>query len=316
MINLSYHLSESIENNLKEIEALRIKILTIPLKPKSELRLKWESNIEKIYWGLTLADNSLSKTQMAKLLVNPLPKKFKDEEKEVISYMKTLIFIRENWTASTSALNPKNILDIYDLSCKNVFGSTLAYYKSKEPEIKKILEFIESGKDHPIIKAGLIQIEIIKLSPFENGTGRVARLLSHLMLSRFGYDLRGLLVLEDYYREDLVSLKEAITSIEKYKNATKWLEYFIEGVKSGMEKTLKNVQNNSQNTTSNLQWKLSERQKKILESLENPNLKVTNKDVQRMFNVSQITASRDLSKMANLGILLPHGKGRSIFYTK
>ena len=85
MINLSYHLSESIENNLKEIEALRIKILTIPLKPKSELRLKWESNIEKIYWGLTLADNSLSKTQMAKLLVNPLPKKFKDEEKEVIS---------------------------------------------------------------------------------------------------------------------------------------------------------------------------------------------------------------------------------------
>lgn len=316
MINLSYHLSESIENNLKEIEALRIKILTIPLKPKSELRLKWESNIEKIYWGLTLADNSLSKTQMAKLLVNPLPKKFKDEEKEVISYMKTLIFIRENWTASISALNPKNILDIYDLSCKNVFGSTLAYYKSKEPEIKKILEFIESGKDHPIIKAGLIQIEIIKLSPFENGTGRVARLLSHLMLSRFGYDLRGLLVLEDYYREDLVSLKEAITSIEKYKNATKWLEYFIEGVKSGMEKTLKNVQNNSQNTTSNLQWKLSERQKKILESLENPNLKVTNKDVQRMFNVSQITASRDLSKMANLGILLPHGKGRSIFYTK
>jgi len=61
---------------------------------------------------------------------------------------------------------------------------------------------------------------------------------------------------------------------------------------------------------------LNDRQNKILERLENPNLKITNKDVQKMFGVSQITASRDLSKMANLGILLPHGKGRSVFYTK
>jgi len=35
-----------------------------------------------------------------------------------------------------------------------------------------------------------------------------------------------------------------------------------------------------------------------------------------MFKVSQITASRDLSKLGALGLLFIHGKGRSVYYTK
>ena len=316
MVNLSYHLSEGLEKNLKEIEALRTKVLTTPILPKNEFRLRWESNINKTYWGLTLADNKLSKTQIVKLLSSPLPKKMSGEEKEVINYINTLNYIRNEWTGSKNLLNPKKILDIYDLLCKSVFGSTASYFKSKEIEVNKILEFIESGKDHPVIQSGLIQIEIIKLSPFENATGRVARILSHLILSKYGYDLNGFLVLEDYYRDDLVSLKEATNSIERYKNATKWLEYFTQGVKLGMEKVLKNLELTGSEPVRQLGWKLTDRQNKIMGTLENPNQKITNKDVQKIFKVSQITASRDLSKMANLGILLPHGKGRSTFYTK
>ena len=83
-----------------------------------------------------------------------------------------------------------------------------------------------------------------------------------------------------------------------------------------MEKVLKSVESINFEPTKLATWKLTERQKKIMEKLENPNIQITNRDVQKMFTVSQITASRDLSKMVNLGILLPHGKGRSIFYTR
>lgn len=314
MVNLSYHLSETLTENLKTIEDLRKKILITPIKPKTELMLRWEANLNKAYWGLTLADNPLTKSQMIKILSSPLPKKLKDREKEVISYIQTLIYIRENWTASNKLITTKDVLDIYDLSCKSVFGSTANYYKSKEELVAKILTFIESGKENPVIQAGLLQIEIIKLSPFENGTGRVARLLSHLILSKYGYDLRGFLVLEDYYREDLISLRDATGTIEKYKNATKWLEYFTLGVKKGMEKVLENISH--KNNASVSLWRLSNRQKLIMEKLENPNIKITNREVAKMFAVSQITASRDLSKMVNLGVLLPHGKGRSVYYTK
>lgn len=314
MITLSYNLSENIQSNLKRIDELLIKVLTTPINPKDESRIRWNANINKTYWGLTLADNPMSKTQMAKLISKPLPKKIKETEKEVISYIKTLYEIREKWTASKRLLSTKDVLAIYDLSCRSRFGSTSAYFKSKEDIVEKILKFIELGKEHPVIQSGLLQIEIIKLSPFENGTGRVARLLSHLILAKHGYDLRGLITLEDYYREDLVSLKSATKSIEKSKNATEWLEYYTEGVKRSMEKVLEIVSKSESQTSSN--WKLTERQKKILEKLENPDSKVTNRDICKMFGISQITASRDLSKMVNLGVLLVHGKGRSVYYTK
>jgi len=315
MVNLTYHLSDNLNQSLKNIDNLRVEFLKIPLPPKLELKLRWESNVSKTYWGLSLADNNLTKNQIIKLLSSPIPKKMTNKEKEVINYMSTLSHIYSEWTGSTNYPGSKNILEIYDMLCKNVFGSTNAYFKSKENEVNKILDFLISGKDHPVIQAGLIQIEIIKLSPFENATGRVARMLSHLILARYGYDFRGLLVLEDYYRDDLISLKEATNSIEKYKNATFWLEYFTNGIYVNMEKLLKSIKDR-ENSPVSPHWKLNHRQQTILEKLENPNQKITNKDVQKYCSVSQITASRDLSKMTNLGILLPHGKGRSVFYTK
>ena len=63
-------------------------------------------------------------------------------------------------------------------------------------------------------------------------------------------------------------------------------------------------------------WQLNDRQKSILGFLENPDATITNKRVRSLFKISQITASRDLTKLANLGLLFAHGKGRSVFYTK
>ncbi len=61
---------------------------------------------------------------------------------------------------------------------------------------------------------------------------------------------------------------------------------------------------------------LNERQKEIISLVDKPNSKISNKHVQKIFNVSQITASRDLAKLASLGLLFAISKGRSTFYTK
>lgn len=317
MINLPFHLSINIEEFLQEAERLKTSILTTPLAPKEENQYRWEITLEKTYWGLTLADNPLSKKEMAKLLSTPQLKKMTDHQREVVEYANTINYIRNEWTATKKPITTRDVLHIYDLACREVFGSTTSYFKSKETEVGEILKYIESGKDHPIIKAGLIQIEIVKLSPFENGTGRTARLLSHLILAKYGYDLRGLLCLEDYYRSDLVSLKNASISVELYKSATIWLEYFSQGVVESLRKTNEKVRTmkNIQTLPSSF-WKLNQRLQKIIDIMENPNIKMTNKEVQKRFGVSQITASRDLAKLASLGIILSHGKGRSVFYSK
>jgi len=179
------------------------------------------------------------------------------------------------------------------------------------------LDYLQTGKEHPIVQAGFSQIQIIKISPFENGSARVARLFSHLLLYKHGFDCRGLLVLEQYYRSDLVGLKEAIKSVDRDKNLTFWLEYFAKGIAVQLQKALEEI--NSPKFKTDLSasfWKLNERQKQILEYLENPEQKITNKEAQKMFSISQITASRYLSKLTSLGLIFSHGKGRSTFYTK
>ena len=98
---------------------------------------------------------------------------------------------------------------------------------------------------------------------------------------------------------------------------TVWLEYFTFCAMSALEKALEVAKNlRFQEELPASFWKLNTRQKQILEALEKPDEKVTNKEVQKVFKVSQITASRDLTHMANLGLLLAHGKGRSVFYTR
>ena len=61
---------------------------------------------------------------------------------------------------------------------------------------------------------------------------------------------------------------------------------------------------------------LTDRQKQILSLFDEPGLRLTNRKVQELFDVSQITASRDLAKLAELNLLFSSGKGRSVFYTK
>lgn len=314
---MSYNLSETLRKSIQVSEVLRQKILLTPIPPKVELRMRWEATLQKIFWALSLAETPVSKSDMIKLLAYPPKRRLTKFEKDIINYKKALDFIKEEWLVSPRIITPKSMLDLYNLACRPVFGSSAASFRSKRKDLKHFLDYLQIGKEHPIVQTGISQIQIIKISPFENGSARVARLFSHLLLYKHGFDCRGLLVLEEYYRTDLVALKEAIKSVDRNKNLTFWLEYFAKGIAVQLQKALGEIK--SQKFKTHLPasfWKLNDRQKQILEYLENPEQKTTNKGVQKMFNVSQVTASRYLSKLTSLGLILSHGKGRSTFYTK
>ena len=121
MLNLTYHLSETIQENLKRIDELRTKILLTPLSPKQEMKLRYEANISKSYWALTLADNPLTKAQIIKLLDNPLPKKLTDPQKEIVGYLNALSYIHNYWSGQNKQITTRTVLDLYDLSCKKSF---------------------------------------------------------------------------------------------------------------------------------------------------------------------------------------------------
>jgi len=319
-VNFSYNISDHLDSYLKTIDYIRAEILTYPISPKNEMRLKWDANLERVIWTASLTDNQLSKSEVIKLLSSSVfspKKKLTKDEKDILSLKNSFSYIRENWFVSKNTVTLSTIKKLYDVSSKLTYGTMTGLTEFSVRQIKVLLEYLQKGADRPFIQAGIAQAQLFNITPFDNGNGRISRLLSYLYLYKNGYDVREMLNLEEFYKQDMLTYKRMLETHKTKGNLTMWLEYFAYGATKTLENILYKIQNlKFQEKMPVSFWKLSNRQKKIIEFLENPQENITNKQVQKLFKVSQITASRDLTHLTNLGLLLSHGKGRSIFYTK
>jgi prophage maintenance system killer protein len=313
---LTYNLSGNLRNELAQIDLLRKELLTIPISPKTELRLRWEATISKVYWSLTLSASSLSKEDTAKIIYSNDSKKLSQDEINALSYKDALDYINQEWKVNPRPLSINILSNLYDITCKSAVAKNIKLNRVRK-ELNMLFEYLHSSGEHPIIKAAIAQIQIIKLAPFENGNGRMARLIPYIYLYKSGYDFRGMLVLDEFYSRDIANLKLSIDSLDNNENLTLWLEYFTKNTREQLERTIDIAQSEKFSTNVPASyWKLNSRQKGILNILDAPGSKITNMEVQKKYNVSQITASRDLSKLYELQLLFMHGKGRSTYYTK
>ena len=318
---LAYNLSNTVKANLDKIESLRTSLLTLPISPKNELRLKWEASLQKTYWSLVLSANPLTKTQMTTILSKNISvqtqTKLKKHQKEVINYKKALNYISTEWLVNGRPVTINSFKALYDIACKETISKPPNITKAKKVKLTSLFEYLHSNSESPVIQAGISQIQMILIAPLNEGNGRLARLIPYLYLYKRGYDCRGMVVIDEYLGNDLVKLKLAIESVKKTNNLTLWLEYFTKGLLEQLQRAYDNA--SVYRFSSDLPqsyWKLNDRQKEVLDMLTLPGSRVTNKAVQMKFKVSQITASRDLSHLSSLDLTFVHGKGRSTYYVR
>lgn len=312
MVNLSYNLSANIQDSLKKVESLRIKILTVPLSRETELKIRWNKTINKIYWSLVLENTEVKKQNIEKVLSNSSPKKLEKQEKEVLRYKKALDYIAQDWLAADRSITSRTITNLHDI-CSD--GRLV----TSENSIKEITNYIGTSNEHPVLEAAILQIALLSLSPFSKGNGKTARLSTYLSLYRKGYDFKGFLCVDERLAKDEVIYKEYVEKVKGGGNITLWLEYFTNILVEELEKVLTDILAEKYNSSSSLGrsfFELNDRQKEILSILDQPQVTISNKKVQNLFKISQITASRDLSRLSALGLIYPHGKGRSVYYSR
>jgi len=276
--------------------------------------MKWEAEVARIYWSVTISGNTTKRKHIAHLLssLNPNYKKLTDDEKEVLRYQNVLDYIYHNWHVNDDKLNVSDIETIYNLISAN--KSTIS--ATKEEELARVLRYLELSDEHSVIKAGILQLEIRYLSPFASYNGILSRIASYLMLYKNGYDIRGMLVLDEYWKKENSKYKEAIKSTFLSQVLTHWLEFYAEAMEFQLNKTMQAIYaKRTQHLLPEIFWELNERQMEIRRYLLNPKNTISNREVQKRFGVSQITASRDLTKMVKLGTLVARGRGRSTYYT-
>lgn len=311
---LAYNLSNNLQDHIKKVKLARKKLALLPIPPRDEVRLKWEAGVERIYWNLLLTEQDVSKNQIQKLFSSS-KKKLTSQERALVNHKKAFTYIKEEWQATLKPVNFSAFRKLQSILNKGLDRSS-SITGSKKKTIEHLITYLESSKEDPVIKAGIAQIQLDQIYPIEKGH-LITGVIPYLFLYKEGYDFRELLVIEEFYRRDLVTFRNAKSTVLKNENLTLWLEYFSFSVFAQARKAYRKAESTRFSTDAPAKlFKLNERQKEILNMLDDPGIKIKNKDVRKKFNVSQITASRDLSELEDLGLLFKHGKGRSTYYTK
>jgi len=319
MKSLSYTRSLNLTSSLQRLDELHKQLLLIPLAPSTELQLQWEAGTQKIQYLLALAGTVvapdgkvISPTLIGELLLHGDTKYTPIFKEEVVSYRSALDYLYRHWLVNPKVITLDDLLAFY----QTIFPKETLI--GDEVELTSSLQYIQINPEHPLIQAALAQILVLSLSPFSAHNEQFSHLVFLLFMYKFGYDLRRLPVYEEQYVLDITNYKNMILQSHRLENVTPWLEYVCQRVIIAAQKTVEKVQqekNNPSHSNAAL-FALADRQQLIMNLFNAPGIKVSNRMVQKKFRVSQITASRDLAKLADSGLIFAIGKGRSTYYTK
>ena len=309
MLSFSYTISLQLSDTLAHITQLRTHILSLPITPKTEAKLTWEGTAIRTWATLALAQYDLPKHHVATILAHPA--KPNRATGMILGQRDAYDFIHSSWRA-----NPR---PIPVAALETLF--TIAYPRSRgfnviEPALKELIDYLATEEEHPLTQASIAHLYILTLPKLPD-PGIFARLIHYLYLSKYGYDLRGYIAPDRVWQADGATYRRLSDTSAKTHTLTAWLEYMAQSMRTNLESIASDIRESRFHIEFPPSfWELSDRQKEILKRMAHPDATVTNRQVQKYFRVSQITASRDLSRLTSLGLLYPHGKGRSVYYTK
>ncbi len=328
---------------LTRISAARETILSSPLIPKWNVTLRQEAIIHSAHSSTRIEGNRLSLEQVSELARGREITATRRDKQEVLNYLEVLKniknLIKDNFTTE------KDILIIHRMVTKNTLDNPedCGVYRNRyvvvgnrftgevffrPPQnlevpglVKNLLEWInseESKELDPIIEAGIVHYELVRIHPFVDGNGRTTRVLAALIFYLRGFDTNQFFCLDDYYNSDRPAYYKALQSVKPdILDLTNWLEYFVEGVNISIETVKERIIRLSSKRlrkAKGRQIALTERQMRIIEFI-NQNGKITNRDVREMFKLSDEGALKEIKKLINLEIIKSEGKGRALHYT-
>ncbi len=189
-----------------------------------------------------------------------------------------------------------------------------------------ITDFLEwlnkTDKDvlHPALKAGVTHYELVRIHPFLDGNGRVARAAATLLLFLDGYDIKQFFSLDEYYDQDALRYYDSLQSVDsRHGDLTGWLEYFSEGIAIELNRVKEKVKSLSRDIKikeqlGGKQVALTKRQLKIVEYMQKVGY-LQNKMFFEVFPmVSEDTVLRDVTDLIKKGIVTKEGSTKGARY--
>jgi len=342
MFNPVYTITNKILTNIAKIEAAEEVIRHAPLLPLWEKKFKEEAIVRAVYHGTHIEGNALAKDDAKNILEGKEVIGRPRDIQEIINYRKVIEFIDEEAKKKIDKITELLIKKLHRIITNKILTTGQGEYRTKQVIIRNsatgevtfrpppaievpflMREFVYwLNKDnldiHPVIKAGIAHHELVRIHPFLDGNGRVARVLATLILLLGGYDIRRFFSLEEYYDKDAASYYQNLQKASSG-DLTSWLEYFTYGASVEFEKVKEKILKISKDVKlkekiGGAQIFLTERQIKLIEYIQEVGY-IQNQIFKDIFpDVSEDTVLRDLKELINKGLIKKVGSTKSARY--
>ena len=172
---------------------------------------------------------------------------------------------------------------------------------------------LSSKEVHPLIITGIFIVTFLAIHPFQDGNGRLSRILTNLLLLKLGYNYIQYSSLEsiiednkDLYYKNLRDCQKTLESKNiKYEN---WLTFFLKSLKKQKDNLEKKIK-----AEKILQENFDKLHLQILEILKNHN-SLSVSDIQKLSGANYNTLKVKLKDLVQMKKIVSVGKGRGVVY--
>jgi Fic family protein len=197
-----------------------------------------------------------------------------------------------------------------------IFKTTVPHLVKKEMQelVNWTNKAFEQGELHPLIIIGAFVYEFLSIHPFQDGNGRLSRLLTTLLMLRHGYPFIQYVSFEHLIEERKKEYYKALMNGQKnrYKKEEKidqWMVFFLDSITSLIRKL-----EDKYDEYSSRGAYLNERQKKVL-SVIKKHAPVKFSDIIKVIpEVSRNTLKKDIAYLVNEQSIIKIGQGRGTVY--
>ncbi len=197
-----------------------------------------------------------------------------------------------------------------------VLGPTPAYLAPKEMQelVDWTYEALEKNRFHPLLIIANFIVEFLKIHPFEDGNGRLSRVLTNLLLLRSGYQFVQCVsheqLVEKRKDEYYIALRKSQETFNTEKDTVSpWLNFFLAVVKEQAEKALIYLEEEKVEDT------LSPKQYEVWKYIAGVG-EASPGDIVKATNVGMPTVRQALDRFLALGKVRRLGRGRGTRYVK
>ena len=331
MFKPEFSLTSKIISNISEIERLYGRLEGTKIPKQLLLNLERNNLIESSYASNSIEGNPLSQAEVTNLLLNDRVPTNRDE-KEVVNYFKILkelekrikqqadltqiLDIHEKLMSGVvdeikgKIRNKSNVVGRHDDNGNLIIKHDPPFHKRSliEQSLKQLVEWLSNTQEAPVLQAGIFHHEFVYIHPFEDGNGRVCRLLTALIFLKHNYLINKYFVLDDYYNIDRELYSDSLHSADSG-NKTKWLEYFTDGIIDELLRVKGELAKANQAPASGLK----EHHHIILNYIKEHG-SINDALYSKLVKRAKSTRALDFRSLLDQDLIKRHGKGKAIYY--